>query len=185
VVEHDGPVLKTIVEKPSSASEATPLCNMGVYRLRREFLDYLRDVPADPLALIAAIERAASDGRALVHQSAAPFLPLKYPGHLWGHVRALHEGQLPAERVIASGDVYVGPNCRLENAILGPGVRVGAETGTVPVDDWDDLSAVVIGPGASIGARTILSGGVRIGADAIVHDGAIVEADVPDGAVVG
>jgi acetyltransferase-like isoleucine patch superfamily enzyme len=53
------------------------------------------------------------------------------------------------------------------------------------VDSWDDLNAVVIGPGAIVGSRVRLARGVRIGADAIVRDGAAVDADVPDGAVIG
>jgi NDP-sugar pyrophosphorylase family protein len=182
VVEHDGPVLRAIVEKPASAPEPTPLCNMGVYRLHRGFLDYLRAVPPDPYALITAIERAATDGRARILQSAATFLPLKYPGHLWSHVRELHGGQLPADRIIVSAGASVAPGSRLANAILGPGASVGAGCRTEPADEWDDLDAVVIGPDATVGARVVLGRGVRIGAGAVVRDDTVVTADVPDGA---
>jgi NDP-sugar pyrophosphorylase family protein len=189
VVEHDGAVLKAIVEKPESAPEPMPLCNMGIYRLHRDFLDYLRKVPADPYAMITAIGQAAADGRARITRSAAPFLPLKYPGHLWGHLRSLHDGRLPTDdragRVILSADAIVGPRSRLDNAILGAGVTVGASTRTAPVEQWDDLDAVVIGPGAVIGARVTLGRGVRVGADSVVRDGARVNQDVPDGAIVG
>lgn len=185
VVEHDGPVLRAIVEKPAAAPEPMPLCNMGVYRLRREFLDYLRDVPVDPYALITAIERAAADARARIVQSAATFLPLKYPGHLWGHVRSLHGGELPAERVIVGEGVFVGQDCRLTNAILGSGARLGAGCRTAPAGTWDDLDAVVVGPGATLGARVTLERGVRVGAEAVVADDTVVTTDVPDGAVLG
>jgi NDP-sugar pyrophosphorylase family protein len=185
VVEHDGPALKAIVEKPDSAPEPMPLCNMGVYRLHRGFLDYVRAVPPDPYALITAIERAATDGRARILQSAAAFLPLKYPGHLWGHVRELHAGKLPAVRVIAGADVSIGPDCQLDNVILGPGSVLGAGCRTDPVDEWDDLDAVVVGPGATLGDRVTLARGVRVGAGAVVRDDAVVTADVPDGVTTG
>ena len=189
VVEHDGPVLKAIVEKPDSAPDPTPLCNMGIYRLHRDFLDYLHDVPPDPYAMITAIERAADDGRARITQSAAPFLPLKYPGHLWGHLRSLHDGELPGDertgRVIAAPDVVIGARARLDNAILGPGATIGASTRTAKVTRWDDLDAVVVGPGAVIGTRVTLGRGVRIGAGSVVRDGARIDEDVPNDAIVG
>ena len=189
VVEHDGPVLNAIVEKPQSAPEPTPLCNMGVYRLHRDFLDYVRAVKPDPYAMITAIEKAAGDGRARIMRTAAQFLPLKYPGHLWGHVRSLHDGELPGDeragRLIVGPDAVIGSRSRLDNAILGPGVTVGASTRTARVERWDDLDAVVIGPGAIVGSRVRLGRGVRVGADAVVRDAAVVEDDVPDGAVVG
>jgi NDP-sugar pyrophosphorylase family protein len=162
---------------------------MGIYRLHRDFLDYLRDVPDDPYAMITAIGRAADGGRARITQSAAPFLPLKYPGHLWGHVRALHDGELPGDartgRVIAAPDAVVGPRARLDNAILGAGATVGASTRTAPVTEWDDLDAVVVGPGAVVGTRVALARGVRIGAGSIIRDSARIDEDVPDGAIVG
>ncbi|MDT4917846.1 MAG: UDP-N-acetylglucosamine diphosphorylase / glucose-phosphate thymidylyltransferase [Pseudonocardiales bacterium] len=189
VVEHDGPVLTAIVEKPATAPEPAPLCNMGVYHLRSGFLDYLRAAPPDPYAMITAVGRAAADGRARITRSAADFLPLKYPGHLWGHVRSLHAGEIPGDarrgRVIGSETAVLGPRCRLDNAILGAGAIVGADCRTAPVEHWDDLDAVVVGPGASIGSRVTLGRGVRLGADSVVRDGATVDADVPDGAVVG
>ena len=189
VVEHDGPVLKAIVEKPQSAPEPKPLCNMGMYRLHRDFLGYLREVEPDPYAMITAIERAAGDGRARITRSAAPFLPLKYPGHLWGHLRSLHGGVLPGTerrgRVIVAPGTVIGPRCRLDNAIIGPGATVGAGTRTAPVEQWDDLDAVVVGPGAVIGARVTLGRAVRIGAGSVVRDGATVAVDVPDGEIVG
>lgn len=189
VVEHDGPMLKAIVEKPETAPEPTPLCNMGIYRLHRDFLDYLRDVPPDPYALITAIERGAADGRARITRSAAPFLPLKYPGHLWGHLRSLQHGESPGDersgRLIVSPGTVIGPRSRLDNAILGPDVTIGADSRTAPVRQWDDMDAVVVGPGAVIGARVTLGRRVRIGADSVVRDGARVDADVPDGTIVG
>jgi glucose-1-phosphate thymidylyltransferase len=189
VVEHDGPVLTAIVEKPQSAPEPQPLCNMGVYRLHRDFLDVLRTVDPDPFAMITAIERAAADGRARIMRTAAEFLPLKYPGHLWGHVRSLHDGKLPGTertgRLITAADAVIGPRARLDNAIIGPGATVGGGSRTAPVELWDDLDAVVIGPGAIVGSRVRLARGVRIGAGAVVRDAAVIDEDVPDGAIVG
>jgi NDP-sugar pyrophosphorylase family protein len=189
VVDHDGPVLKAIVEKPQSAPEPTPLCNMGIYRLHRDFLDYLREVKPGPYAMITAIGRAADDGRARITRSAAPFLPLKYPGHLWGHLRSLHDGELPGNeqtgRVIVAPDAVIGPQSHLDNAIVGSNVTIGASTRTTPVKHWDDLDAVVVGPDAVVGARVTLGRGVRVGAGSVVRDGARIDEDVPDDAIVG
>ena len=142
-----------------------------------------------PKAMITAIERAADDGRARIIRSAAQFLPLKYPGHLWGHLRSLHDGDLPGDertgRVIAAPNAVIDEGARLDNAIIGAGATIGANTRTAEVTQWDDLDAVVVGPGAVIGARVTLGRGVRIGADSVVRDGARIDEDVPNDAIVG
>lgn len=189
VVEHDGSRLIAIREKPLTATVSRPLCNMGLYRATRDFLDYLRDVPPDPFAMINAIERAARDGRARIRRTEVGFLPLKYPGHLWGHLRSLHAGVLPGDaatgRTIVSARCVIGPDCLLDNAILGEGVTVGAGTRTEPGEHWDDLDVVVVGPGARIGAGVRLGRGVGVGANSVVRGGAVVEEDVPDATTVG
>lgn len=184
VVEHEDGRLVAIREKPASAPQPKPLCNMGLYRMHRAFVDYLRDVPDDPYAIISAIQRAAGDGRARILRTEAEFLPLKYPGHLWAHLRSLHGGRLPGDatsgRTIVSAGCVIGTGCLLDNAVLGERVSVGAGTRTEPGEQWNDLDVVVIGPGARIGAGVTLRRGVGVGADSVVRDGALVDEDVPD-----
>lgn len=101
--------------------------------------------------------------------------------------------------------VILGANCKVQNyallyepAVLGDGVFVGPAAvftndafprainvdGTrKSADDWDAVG-VVVGTGASIGARAVCIAPVRIGRWALVAAGAVVTRDVPDFAIV-
>jgi acetyltransferase-like isoleucine patch superfamily enzyme len=101
--------------------------------------------------------------------------------------------------------VRVGDNCKLQNyalvyepAVLGDGVFVGPTAvltndeyprAVSPAgrlkrsDDWAMVS-VVVGDGASIGARAVCVAPVTIGRWALVAAGAVVTRDVPDFALV-
>ncbi|WP_417563766.1 acyltransferase [Microbacterium sp.] len=104
-------------------------------------------------------------------------------------------------------DVVIGDSCKLQNyalvyepARLGDGVFIGpaavltndefpraANLDGTPktAADWDEV-AVVVGDGASIGARAVCVAPVTIGAFALVAAGAVVTKDVaPHALVVG
>lgn len=195
VIEHDNERLLKITEKPSTASTEAPLCGTGVYLLHEAFIPYLVSYHPDPTSLILALDKAAKAGRVSVARSRHEFLPLKYPGHLWAYVRFLglnlcfmnsgagrrdyQIAQLP-NRYIASRDCLVGPGASLYNAILAPEVVIGAGTRTIPQPVWDDLGAVVIGEGATIGSNVTIAPSVRIGSGATVASGAYIDTDVPD-----
>lgn len=101
--------------------------------------------------------------------------------------------------------VQIGNNVKLQNyalvyepAVLGDGVFVGPAAvltndefprsvdpeGTLKRGaDWDPV-AVIVGEGASLGARSVCVAPVRIGRWALVAAGAVVTRDVPDYALV-
>ncbi len=77
--------------------------------------------------------------------------------------------------------VFVGPAAVLTNDVYPRAVTPrGAVKGP---DDWD-VAGVTVSDGASIGARAVVVGGVRIGRWAMVGAGAVVTKDVPDFALV-
>jgi UDP-2-acetamido-3-amino-2,3-dideoxy-glucuronate N-acetyltransferase len=99
----------------------------------------------------------------------------------------------------------VGANCKIQshtficdgvtiedNVFVGHGVlfindkhpRATRPSGELQTEaDWE-LAPVVVERGASLGSGTIVLGGVRIGADALVGAGAVVTKDVEPHAVV-
>ncbi|MCU1447370.1 MAG: N-acetyltransferase [Cryobacterium sp.] len=101
--------------------------------------------------------------------------------------------------------VILGANCKVQNyaliyepAVLGDGVFVGpaavftndafprainVDGSRKSADDWDAVG-VVVGTGASIGARAVCIAPVRIGRWALVAAGAVVTRDVLDFAIV-
>lgn len=105
---------------------------------------------------------------------------------------------------VGSG-VQIGDNTKLQNyalvyepAVLGNGVFVGPAAVLTndefprSVDpegalkrgaDWDPV-AVIVGDGASLGARSVCVAPVKIGRWALVAAGAVVTRDVPDYALV-
>jgi acetyltransferase-like isoleucine patch superfamily enzyme len=102
-------------------------------------------------------------------------------------------------------DVVVGSRCKIQNdallyapARLGDGVFIGPAVvltndvhprAVTPdgllksASDWH-AEGVVVDDGASIGARSVVRGGVRIGEWALVGAGAVVIDDVPRHALV-
>ena len=200
VIENNDQRLISITEKPSTASSATPLCGTGVYLLHKAFISYLANVSSDPTGLILALDEAAKFDKVSVARSQHQFFPLKYPGHLWAYARfvglgvnsvnssaELNEHEITRRRInryIASTNCVVEPGSWLYNAILAPNVVVGAGAQTIRPSS-DDLDAVVIGEGATIGSNVRIAPAVRIGAGAVVASDAYVETDVPDMGKVG
>jgi glucose-1-phosphate thymidylyltransferase len=197
VIEHEARRLTGITEKPATAGSPRPLCSMGVYLFHRTFTRYLADLEPDPLSIVRAIDTLAKAGKASVATSGHEFLPLKYPGHLWAYARFLDlvsqpEGGQGGETVnsvgfladrrdcIISEDCTLGDNVSLRNAILAPAVVIGSGTEVRSGGKWDDLDAVVIGQGATIGANVTIAPRVRIGVGATIASGLRIDADVPD-----
>jgi acetyltransferase-like isoleucine patch superfamily enzyme len=106
---------------------------------------------------------------------------------------------------VASGEVHVGADARLgercvvtarERIDIGAHVRVGDDvllTDTTrsiadverPLRSQELVSApVAVGEGATLGARSCVLPGVRVGAYAVLEAGSVAEDDVPPGAQV-
>ncbi|HXP19527.1 MAG TPA: NDP-sugar synthase [Streptosporangiaceae bacterium] len=197
VLQHQGERLTAITEKPSAAAIPEPLCSMGVYLFHRAFTGYLADFEPDPLSIVFAIDQLARAGKASVAASSHEFLPLKYPGHLWAYARFLdlvrpaadglggepvNADGFPADRgdCIISEDCAIGDDVSLRNAILAPGVVIGSGATVRGGAEWNDLDAVVIGQGATIGANVTIAPRVRIGVGATIGNGLRIDADVAD-----
>ena len=129
---------------------------------------------------------------------------------IW-HLAQIRENANVGAGCILGRGAYIGPgvilgaNCKVQNyallyepAVLGDGVFVGpavvftndAFPRAINVDgsrksaaDWDAVG-VIVGPGASIGARAVCIAPVTIGRWALVAAGAVVTRDIPDFAVV-
>lgn len=147
------------------------------------------------------------DGSALVATTADvdPRASIGSGTRVW-HLAQIREGaRLGADCNIGRGayvgpDVVIGDNCKLQNyalvyepARLGDGVFIGPaavltndefpravnlDGSPKSGDDWHAVG-VVIGDGASIGARAVCIAPVAIGAWALVAAGAVVTKDVP------
>ena len=129
---------------------------------------------------------------------------------VWDHAVVRADARVGDECVIGRGafidtGVSVGSRCKIQNqallyspARLGDGVFVGPAVvltndlhpravnpdGSVKsASDWDPV-AVVVGDGASLGARAVCVAPVEIGRWAMVAAGAVVVADVPDHGLV-
>jgi NDP-sugar pyrophosphorylase family protein len=196
VLEHQERRLTGISEKPRSASSPIPLCSMGVYLFDRSFTRHLANFEPDPISIVLAIDQLAKAGKASVARSQHEFLPLKYPGHLWAYARFLDlvprhgretgspdlDGSYPQSQIdcIMSEGCTLADGVSLHNAILAPDVVVGAGTQILNGGSWDDLDAVVIGQGATIGAGVTIAPRVRVGVGATVASGLRVDTDVAD-----
>lgn len=129
---------------------------------------------------------------------------------LWQYAHVRAGARIGDECTVGRG-VYVGPGavvgdrCKIQNyalvyepAVLGDGAFVGPGAvltndlnpravnpdGTPKsAEDWDAVG-VVVGRGASIGARAVCVAPVQIGAWATVAAGAVVVRDVPEYALV-
>lgn len=129
---------------------------------------------------------------------------------IW-HLAQVRENAILGENCIVGRGAYVGSgvrmgdNCKVQNyalvyepAVLGNGVFIGPAVvltnDTYPraitpdgqlksAHDWEPVG-VLIGEGASVGARATCVAPVRIGAWATVAAGAVVVKDVPDFALV-
>jgi UDP-2-acetamido-3-amino-2,3-dideoxy-glucuronate N-acetyltransferase len=133
------------------------------------------------------------------------------PGTLVWHLAQVRENARIGSGCILGRGAYVGPgvvigrNCKIQNyallyepAVLEDGVFVGPAVvftndefpRAVNVDgsrksanDWRPVG-VMVGTGASIGARALCVAPVMIGRWALVAAGAVVTRDVPDFAIV-
>jgi UDP-2-acetamido-3-amino-2,3-dideoxy-glucuronate N-acetyltransferase len=153
---------------------------------------------ANPAARVA--DTADVDERAILGEGTA----------VW-HLAQIREGARIGARCVIGRGAYVGPgvtigdNCKLQNyalvyepakladgVFIGPGVvltndeypRAVTPDGELKgAEDWTSVG-VVIGRGASIGARAVCVAPVSIGEWATVAAGAVVTRDVPDFAIV-
>src|SRR6202034_1459642 len=157
------------IEKPKVATTSAPLCGIGVYLFHKDFLTHIARFEPEPTSLILALNHFAKKSQVSVSNIRQEFLPLKYPGHLWHYARylgidtELNWNVLGAGQGIVSRGCILEPGVELSNVILAPDVFIGSGTRTVGRDKWNDLDAVVIGEGATIGEKVTLEAGVRIG----------------------
>jgi UDP-2-acetamido-3-amino-2,3-dideoxy-glucuronate N-acetyltransferase len=96
------------------------------------------------------------------------------------HVKLQNYALVYEPAVLADG-VFVGPAAVLTNDHYPRAVGPGGEPKRG--GDWEPV-AVVVGEGASLGARSVCVAPVRIGRWALVAAGAVVTADVADFALV-
>ncbi len=81
------------------------------------------------------------------------------------------------ERAVVGADVVIGEGAVLEDAVVLDGARIGPHA---------RVSASIVGPGATIGRRAVLSGGTVVGEGACVDPGtALVGAKVELAAATG
>jgi UDP-2-acetamido-3-amino-2,3-dideoxy-glucuronate N-acetyltransferase len=103
------------------------------------------------------------------------------PGVIIGNNVKLQNYALVYEPARLEDDVFIGPAAVLTN---DPRPRSVDLTGKLKrTGDWE-ASGVVVGQGASLGARTVILPGCVIGQWALVAAGAVVTRDVPDFALV-
>lgn len=129
---------------------------------------------------------------------------------IW-HLAQVREGAVLGRSCVVGRGAYLGPGVRVgdhvkiqnyalvyEPAELGDGVFIGPavvltndlhprsidpDGNQKGVHDWSPVG-VVVGDGASLGARSVCVAPVRVGRWALVGAGAVVTADVPDFALV-
>jgi acetyltransferase-like isoleucine patch superfamily enzyme len=154
----------------------------------------------DPFVGVRIAPTADVDGRAAIGAGTA----------VWHLAQVREEAVLGRDCVIGRG-AYIGPGVRLGDnvkvqnyalvyepaevgagAFIGPAVVLTNDLRPRSVDpagrqkragDWHPVG-VVIGEGASIGARAVCVAPVRVGRWAMVGAGAVVTEDVPDFALV-
>lgn len=155
-------------------------------------------------------DRAGEAARVLASADVDPSARLGTGTTVW-HLAQIREGASVGQRCTIGRGAYVGPgvrlgdNCKLQNyalvyepAQLGDGVFVGPAavltndeypravtvSGELKsADDWTAIG-VVVGEGASIGARAVCVAPASVGRWALVAAGAVVTRDVPDFALV-
>jgi acetyltransferase-like isoleucine patch superfamily enzyme len=104
------------------------------------------------------------------------------------------EGLIIEDNVGISERCYLqvrGPVRICEGAILGPNVSIFSENHNFADQNIDirlqgvTRKGVILGSGCWIGGGATITDGVCVGKNSVVAAGAVVTADVPDGAVVG
>jgi acetyltransferase-like isoleucine patch superfamily enzyme len=96
----------------------------------------------------------------------------------------IEEGVVIGDDCKIKPHVYIPTGVTIEDKVfLGPNVIFTNDKYPRVEGDWKPLKTVV-GPGASIGAHSVITPGVRIGRNATVGAGSVVTTDVPDNATV-
>lgn len=103
------------------------------------------------------------------------------PGVVIGDNVKLQNYALVYEPARLEDNVFIGPAAVLTNDMYPRSVDVLGKLKRP--DDWD-AQGVVVGEGASLGARAVVVAGRSIGRWALVAAGAVVTRDVPDFALV-
>lgn len=154
----DGDRLAGFVEKPEAGKEPSRYCNMGVWKLTPDYVETLKDVPADPLSNITALLARASRGEVGYVVTKHPFFPLKYPWHLFAMAQYLTKGKpYLGENVEVADSASVGRGCVVEaDAIIGPNVTlkeclIGAGS---RIDSW--LAQTIVGADVLVEPDTVI-----------------------------
>lgn len=143
----------------------------------------------------------------MIHPTAEVQGQVDASASVWQYTHVREGAIVGAETVLSRGayvdhDVQIGARCKIGNyacvywpALVADGVFIGPhallindkhpaavnQDGTLKgVEDWEPRG-VTVGPGASIGARSVIMAGVTIGAGAMIGAGAVVTHDVPAG----
>ena len=87
------------------------------------------------------------------------------------------------ENSIVSRGVYIVDNCRIgRDVFIGPNASIG---GSRPDTASPQTGVTVIEDGASVGALSFITTGLRIGSNSTVLEGAVVTKSIPPNAIVG
>jgi acetyltransferase-like isoleucine patch superfamily enzyme len=109
----------------------------------------------------------------------------------------IQAGAILGEHVLVTSRSYVGIGAKVaagclvrghigDNCVVGENCRIAGELihrqldPTIPWDDPSEEPSPAVGPGAFVGWRAVIVGGVNIGAGAYVCAGALITKDVPD-----
>ncbi len=182
------------VEKPPREEAPTDEINAGTYLLEREVLDMI------PAGRPVSIERETfpkilAEGMALYAYTTSDYwLDIGRPEHYMAAHRDILLGRMPLQLepgitgqelmtqagvqifppIHVDNDVVIEPGAKIgPNVVLGKGCRIGADAAIVESILWDD---VVVETGARI-EGSIVAGGSRIGAGAVIHSGSVVGHD--------
>ena len=167
----DGDRVTGIVEKPEPGREPSNLCNMGVAKLDRRYLDVLRALPPDPINSVLAFQELAAAGALGYVRSEHPFFPLKYPWHLFAIADYLKPAGGPyvgegavvdptadvADDCVVEADAAIGPGARLSRVLVGAGSDIRSAAA-----DSIFGAAVSIEPDVTVQTKPVTAGHVRV-----------------------
>jgi acetyltransferase-like isoleucine patch superfamily enzyme len=96
----------------------------------------------------------------------------------------IEEGVVIGDNCKVKPHVYIPTGVSIEDDVfIGPNVTFTNDKYPHVTGDWKLLKTVV-GRGASIGANSVILPGLTIGRNVMIGAGAVVTADVPEGAIV-
>jgi mannose-1-phosphate guanylyltransferase len=133
-----------------------------------------RNVRTEVGDLLGADFTVRDEGAAIA--TGARLVPPVYVG---GEVAA--GARIGSVAVIGRG-ARVGPGTVVENGVVGAGAEIGENCsvvdsivgeGAVLGDGCDVRGLSIVGPGARVGARNTLAGGIRVAADAVISADAL------------